>query len=180
MVHRRQAAFAVVFRTSGSQSPTAAPICSRQSDSGLYPASDAAHPARRPLLFLIGAEEIMSPSCAPVRSRIRFHDFSGQEFGHRAVDPVHAFGTLGHFIIGQPFRAVDLHKVAVFVNQLAGQRGPPRTRRAATRAFQDRWPGRQRPRIPQTSAGRRRPPAPSGYADPVYRSHSDVRLRRRS
>ena len=42
------------------------------------------------------------------------------------VDPVHAFGTLGHFNIGQPLRAVDLHKVAVFVNQLVGQRSPAR------------------------------------------------------
>ena len=51
-----------------------------------------------------------------------FHDFGVEEFRHRAIDAFKALRTLGHFNIGQPFRTVDLHEFAVFINLFTGQR----------------------------------------------------------
>ena len=126
MVHRRQAAFAVVFEHREVDHPQRRPFA-LVSQTQVFTQLQTQRAQRVGHYFLVvGAEEDHVSILRAGAVKDRFHDFSGQEFGHRAVDPVHAFGTLGHFNIGQPFRAVDLHKVAVFVNQLAGQRGPAR------------------------------------------------------
>ena len=126
MVHRRQAAFAVVFEHREVDHPQRRPFA-LVSQAQVFTQLQTQRAQRVGHHFLIiGAEEDHVSVLRTGAVKDRFHDFSGEEFGHRAVDPVHAFGTLGHFNIGQPLRAVDLHKVAVFVNQLAGQRSPAR------------------------------------------------------
>ena len=65
----------------------------------------------------------------------RFDNVRSQEFRHRAVDTFHAFRAFGHFNVSQAFRAVDLHKVAVFINQLTGQRRTARNAQCGHTAF---------------------------------------------
>ena len=126
MVHRRQAAFAVVFEHREVDHPQRRPLA-LVSQAQIFAQLQTQRAQRVGHHFLVvGAEEDHVSVLRAGAVEDRFHDFSGQEFGHRAVDPVHAFGTFGHFNIGQPFRAVDLDEVAVFVNQLAGQRSPAR------------------------------------------------------
>ncbi|VFS42406.1 Uncharacterised protein [Serratia liquefaciens] len=91
MVHRRQAAFAVVFEHREVDHPQRRPFA-LVSQTQVFTQLQTQRAQRVGHYFLVvGAEEDHVTILRAGAVKDRFHDFSGQEFGHRAVDPVHAF-----------------------------------------------------------------------------------------
>ena len=135
MVHCGQAAFTVVFKHREVDNPQRRPFVF-VGQAQVFTEFQTQRAQRISYHFLVvsAEENHVAVLCASTIQE-SFNDVRGQEFRHRAVDTFHAFRTFGHFNVSQAFRAVDLHKVAVFINQLTGQRGAARNAQRGNTAF---------------------------------------------
>ncbi|MOA12492.1 hypothetical protein D3C78_1324910 [compost metagenome] len=85
--------------------------------------------------FVVRAEEDHIAVLRVSTLKNGLNDFGVQEFSNRAGDPFDAFRTFGDFNISQPFRAVDLHEIAVVVNLFTAQACAARNAQCSHTAF---------------------------------------------
>ncbi len=110
MVHRRQAAFAVVFEHREVDHPQRRPLLSSVR-AQVFTQLQTQRAQRVGHHFLIiGAEEDHVSVLRAGAVKDRFHISAVRNLATGLFDPVHALGTLGHFNIGQPLRAVNLQQ----------------------------------------------------------------------
>ena len=135
VVHRGQAAFTVIFKHREVDHPQRRPFAFvGQVQVFAKLQTQRAHRIRNHFLVVCAEEDHVAVLRAGAL-KDRFHDVRIQEFRHRAGDAFQTFCTLGHFNIGQTFRAVDLDEVAVVVNLLTAQGSTARNAQGSHAAF---------------------------------------------